>query len=72
MPRLDSGFIVLEDNFYEVMKGSSYYRGAKNCRDRKRKILDGVRLENTRDVVIVSKLQWGCGVDIGDTINSIS
>ena len=36
MPRLESGLIVLEDNFYEIMKDSSYDRGVENCRARRR------------------------------------
>ena len=36
MPRLESGLIVLGDNFYEIMKDSSYDRGVENCRARRR------------------------------------
>ena len=36
MPRLESGLIVLGDNFYEIMKDSSYDRGVENCKARRR------------------------------------
>ena len=71
MPRLDSGFIVLEDDFNKVMKGGSNDRCAKDCGTKSWHFLDCVQVKDTRDVEPVSQLQWGGWINVGDTINSI-
>lgn len=73
MPRLHSCFVVLEDDFNEVMKCESNDRGARLGRSTlSGLVLDGVEIKDTRDVKPVSKLQWRRWIHIGDPINSIS
>lgn len=72
MPRLNGALIILEDNFYIVMKGSSYNRSANDCRTRIRFVPDCVQAEDTGDVEIIRNLKRGSWVDVGNPINSIS
>lgn len=49
MPRLDSAFIVLKDDFNKVMKDCSNDRGAKFCNHITWPFLDRVKAKDTRD-----------------------
>lgn len=73
MPRLDSGLIVLEDEFYVVMKSSRNDGYTKLCGGaRSWFVLDRVIIEDAGNVVPVGKLQWSGWIHVGDSINSIS
>lgn len=71
MPRLDRVFIVLEDDFSEVMEGSSNDRGAKDCRARSWGVLYCGEVKDTGDVKPVCELQRGVWILVGDIVNSI-
>lgn len=72
MPRLNGFFIVLENNFNEIMEGCWHNGGGYVCGTTGGKRLDGIQVEDSKDVEIISKLQRGVRIDVRDSVNSIT
>lgn len=72
MPRLNGGLVVLEDDFNEVVEGGIDNGGAEDCRAWSGRVLDGVEVKYTRNFEIISELQWGGWINVGDPVNCIS
>ena len=70
MLRFDRVLSILEDDFHKIMKSGANNRGAKNCRTSRRSVLDCAQVEYISDIEIVSKLQRGAWVNVGDLNNS--
>ena len=72
MPRLHGVFLVLENDFDEVVEGDSYDRCGYKCRALGGNGLNRIHTKDTRDVKIISKLQRGIRINVGDPVNSVS
>lgn len=72
MPRLNSGLVVLENNFHKVMKSGSYNWGAKVCWACSEIFLDRVQAKDPRNVVPISQFQWGAWINVRHSINCVS
>lgn len=72
MHRLDGLFAVLENDFKEVMKWGWQHRCSYECRATRGNGLDGIKAEDSRDVKVISKLQWGVRVNIGGPVKCVT
>lgn len=71
MPRLYCVFVVLEDNFEELMKVGRQDRGGDERRTTGRSTLERTHTKDSSDVEVVSELERGIGINVGCTVNGV-